>query len=631
MARMYPPLFDMPDAHAGARGEFLVYKELEKLPDDWTVIHDYWRFYVTGKGRYINYESDFIVLIPGRGFVVIEVKNWNRARVRDGQWEFVPRGRGAEEFCPMGAKASPLNQAYLAAKKLNDELCHVRRFSRWYSDAKYRNGKVEYHSLAILLNQTPDAVPDTTDALPADTDAVRENAVPLKHLYICGLRELQERLQEKIERLFTLRPHRPEAYIALDPQQIEQIVNYLLPSFYLEGDPQAFNRMMEEAAAPLQALLPMLEESTQGISVTGCAGSGKTWMAVREVQRLAEKFGAEKKILFLCYNAALAEHVRRLPSLSPYLSAGHVRVVTFPELCLQLTGVCFGEQWEAQNNWYRSLISAEDTAAVADVLAHISPGDKADFIFIDECQDFIEPWGRVVEALLNPGAKLYSFSDDNQNLFVQREKTYCPKTATRVRLTRNLRNSAEIARFSSAILPPQHRMQPIEVSGRRIEISKAAPDAAERARLVSFWLTRLLQGESGGERPQRYCSVRPHQIVVLSPYSPYKRESSGDAVSAKCSLPLAPRLTCRSASCPSSEALLKLWETDDSIIMGTTIRAFKGLEADYIILVDVDSPSMEDKAITRNDLYVACTRAKYGLIIIPKSVEGEEYARKLLG
>ena len=630
MAKMYPPLFETPDAHAGARGEFLVYKELEKLPDDWTVIHDYWRFYVTGKGRYVNYESDFIVLIPGRGYVVIEVKNWNRARVHNGQWEFVPRGRQTEEFCPMGHKASPLNQAYLAAKKLNDELCHVRRFSRWYSDAKYRNGKVEYHSLAILLNQTSDAVPDTTDELPADADAARENAVPLKHLYICGQQELQENLQEKIERLFTLRAHRPEAYIALDAQQIGQIVSYLLPSFYLKGDPVAFNRMMEEATAPLHALLPMLEESTQGIGVTGCAGSGKTWMAVREVQRLAETHGAEKKILFLCYNAALAEHVRRIDALRPYVANGCVRVATFPELCMQILGASFGDDWERQSLWYRGLISADDTAVIDDVLCHISPDDMVDYVFIDECQDFLADWGRVVAAIRKPDAKLYAFSDDNQNLFVQGAHAYSPQTATRVRLTRNLRNSSEIARFSSAILPPEHRMQPVDIPGRKVEICKAEPLVEERARLVSFWLTRLMQGEPGEGR-SRSCGVRPHQIVVLSPYSPYKRSDSPETVSSKCSLPLVPRLTCRSADCSTSEELLRRWEADENMVMGTTIRAFKGLESDYIILVDVDEPSSVEKALTRNDLYVACTRAKYGLIIIPKSEEGEAYTRRLLG
>ena len=48
-----------------------------------------------------------------------------------------------------------------------------------------------------------------------------------------------------------------------------------------------------------------------------------------------------------------------------------------------------------------------------------------------------------------------------------------------------------------------------------------------------------------------------------------------------------------------------------------------------MILTDVGEPG-EDRAQTKNDFYVACTRAKYGLVIIPKSDSGAAYARNLL-
>ena len=64
-------------------------------------------------------------------------------------------------------------------------------------------------------------------------------------------------------------------------------------------------------------------------------------------------------------------------------------------------------------------------------------------------------------------------------------------------------------------------------------------------------------------------------------------------------------------------------------MLGTTIKSFKGLESDYIILTDVDEPKDEDRNPLRsNDFYVACTRAKLGLYIIPKTLQGYEYAKK---
>ena len=75
--------------------------------------------------------------------------------------------------------------------------------------------------------------------------------------------------------------------------------------------------------------------------------------------------------------------------------------------------------------------------------------------------------------------------------------------------------------------------------------------------------------------------------------------------------------------------LLAQREKEENLIVGTSIRSIKGLESDYVILTDVDEPG-SDHAQSKNDFFVACTRAKFGLIIIPKSEEGEAYARSLL-
>ena len=62
-------------------------------------------------------------------------------------------------------------------------------------------------------------------------------------------------------------------------------------------------------------------------------------------------------------------------------------------------------------------------------------------------------------------------------------------------------------------------------------------------------------------------------------------------------------------------------------VLGETVRSFKGLEAPFVILTDVNFPK-ENSGFTPNDFYVACTRAKYGLYIVP-TVEGEKYIREL--
>lgn len=632
MARMYPANVEKAfPRNTGGWGEALVFTELEKLPADWVVICDLWRYYMDGRDEHVNYELDFIVLVPGRGYVVIEVKNWHRVEVRDGCWWFLGRnGR----MVSMDRKTSPLHQAYLGSKKLNSELCRVRRMAHWYTDAAHPYGKVEYHALAVLLNQLPENVLPIVSEVESDVkEARRTGSVPLEELYICGEQELRLHLQEKIERTFIARELAAErGFIPLTHEQIDQIVNYLLPSFHLKSDPNAYNRIMEDAIAPIRRLLPVLEESTGGISVSGCAGSGKTWMAVLEIARLTRR-EPSRRFLFLCFNLALAEHLRRLPELADTVASGQLTVTTFPALCREITGADFGNDWEAQLNWFRSLHTCDTPQMLTDLCSAITERHRYDYLFIDECQDFPAEWEPVIEALRAPGARLYVFSDDNQNLFVNKgRRPYQPDIPTRVRLVRNLRNSGDIARFSSAMLDAAHRMVPLEVPGLKVVVQPAVENPQERARTVSFWINRLIHGKRDEERrnvpeplQNNWLSALPHQIVVLSPYAPHKRDGR---VSAECTLPLVQAVTCRSAELSAEELLLR-WETDENIVMGTTIRSFKGLEADYVILTDVDSPDGDDMALNKNDFYVACTRARYGLIIIPRTLSGEQYARAL--
>jgi DNA helicase IV len=48
----------------------------------------------------------------------------------------------------------------------------------------------------------------------------------------------------------------------------------------------------------------------------------------------------------------------------------------------------------------------------------------------------------------------------------------------------------------------------------------------------------------------------------------------------------------------------------------STIKSFKGIEADCVIVIDADDPNRGNPAFTLEDLYVACTRAKARLAIL---------------
>ena len=66
---------------------------------------------------------------------------------------------------------------------------------------------------------------------------------------------------------------------------------------------------------------------------------------------------------------------------------------------------------------------------------------------------------------------------------------------------------------------------------------------------------------------------------------------------------------------PMTEDLAK-WRAGDAFLF-STIRSFKGLEADAVIMVDIPEPD-SISFFTRNDFYVAASRAKHMLTILAK-------------
>lgn len=69
---------------------------------------------------------------------------------------------------------------------------------------------------------------------------------------------------------------------------------------------------------------------------------------------------------------------------------------------------------------------------------------------------------------------------------------------------------------------------------------------------------------------------------------------------------------------------------DADRVLGDTTRKFKGLESPFVILADIPEPDTEesDYRFTRGDLYVAITRAKFALYIVP-TIKGKQFLNNL--
>ena len=550
------------------RGERLVYEAMAKLPQDWVIFHSCKEDY-REDGRYIHYEADFVLLIPERGIVVVEVKDWPQVRIVNGVWE--SRRHDADEW--KRHTHNPLEQANIALQKIMRSLtssgCLPKTPNRW----------PEHRHMAIL-----------TQAIPA---AENTGNIPFHSLYLCGTDALAE-LQQRIESLFILGQAE-----RMSARRVQKVADMLAPSVHFKLSISSYLQEMDMAAANLLELLPALYESKGGIRVEGGAGSGKTVIACAEAARLAAlaPHDGKQHVLMLCFNHAMADELLQHPQLAEQEDS--LLVSTFHDFCIRHILIPHGFGHLVNYTGQGDRLPDEAIRKITEllpVLAHF------DAIFVDEAQDFRSSWWQIIQALLAPGGKFYIFADKNQDLYDRYEQMLMLPTC--LHLSRNLRNARQIAGFSRSMLPPDEQDADIlPMTGAGVTITPAADTPEERAGLARHIIHSLLESDR---------KVKPRDIVVLSPW----RTSH-----ARCSLNLIPELA--TATADESPAQAAARRTDcrrpgATQIFSSTIKSFKGQEAAYIIVTDVIGLG-ESRGFDIKEFYTACTRARFGLYIIPTS------------
>lgn len=591
MARMFPAQV----SPLAQNGEKLVYQALSAMPEDWVVFHNVTEHYLRGD-HYVNYEADFVVLVPHRGFAVLEVKDWSHTRIVNGIWQ--SKGRfDTDQWISMGGKTSPLHQANIARDRLAKGLAGANIISNIPAR------QPEHRCLAVLTNSVPT---NFDEAANEDIRICRRNNLPLDSLYVCGEEALQpQQLQQRIEALFV---HRNKLGRFMTPAAVDAITDYLAPCVLFRLDLSNYLSTMEQAAGNLFDLLPMLHESTGGILVEGAAGTGKTVMATREMQRLALSLPEGKSVLMLCYNNNLSN---ALQDAVPQETGGaSVTVCSIHNLLIDHIIRPAGREDIIQYDGNAPYLTED---GIALILQEQLPLPAFDYIFVDEAQDFKDNWWKIIRSMLRPGGKFYLFADSNQDLY--HRSAYMPQLPTRLRLTTNLRNVHEIAAFSATVLPQRERPNILPISGARMLVAPGSDDAEMRAAYVSGFIQKI--------KSESDIAVRNSDIVVLSPW----RQSNE-----RCSFRHVEELDYAPGTESAAETRLRharCAAADATHILADTIKTFKGLEAPYIILTDIPDEH-ESKGFSMSDFYVACTRAKFGLYIVP-TLSGERMVARLQG
>ena len=346
--------------------------------------------------------------------------------------------------------------------------------------------------------------------------------------------------------------------------------------------PAMWGEVVREQAEMIQlteeqySLLDLLNRQHR-VAISGCAGSGKTMLAVEKATRLARQ---GFKVLLTCYNKNLASFLQRQVGKVPNLTISH-----FHRLCFDLARCAnlLPIQTQDKTAFYDYLLPEAAMEAVERL------NGQFDAIVVDEGQDFHEAWWLPLQGFLRHPDEgiLYIFYDNNQRIYQQSKsaESHFPVDTPPFTLTINCRNTRaihkQVTRFYNAELPTLAR-GPV---GRPIDV-KQYKSAEQFHAALSDTLTYLTKEEK----------VPPQEITILTPLSHKLSQlwaSSGFR----------------------GFRFSDEWSAEPNTIHCNTIHAFKGLESSVVILAETDQWRGSNKEIDPL-LYVACSRATNHLIVM---------------
>lgn len=564
MARMIPDVDPSQLAHGSEESVYIALRD--QLSDKFVVLHSYpWLRPWRGEGALAEGEVDFVIVHPEHGLLALEVKGGKSIR-HDGYRWFRDTKDGPREF------QDPFRQAQRNMHALLDIV-------KERSGGRVRKSDF-VHGYSVVFPHV-----DYEGQPPPHAD--RAIVISRRHL---------SSLEQAVMTAFRAwtgaqqRILRPEQYVTL-------LNDCLMPRF------RVFRPIGPDISATSDRLLELTETQAKvfeglylqdRVLVEGAAGSGKTFLALMRAVAFAR---GGMRTLFVCYNKELAAWIRRQvaedPTIAEYRSL--LTVTNFHALAADLAEMAeiefrpVGGGQPTQTFWDDEVPDLMEQAVLALDLA----GERSQFdaIVVDEAQDFaLGWWYALTQSLLEqPDGPLYAFIDPNQSL---RGEVQWPPVQfdTQFRLTVNCRNTRKIAFVSASVLKLEPNVFARSPAGTHPRIIRAATQRHQKG-LVLQELRKLFDRED----------VSPRQVAVIGPAA--KAKGSLADVGEVNGVPLV----------TSTDA----WRDGEGVLV-TTARSFKGLEADIVLLYDLGGFG---PLFRKEDLYVACTRAKVLLVAVVHGAE----------
>lgn len=569
MARMIPSVIS-PEIESNA--EKKIFRWFENAPDteDWIVLHS---LGILGHHKTIFGETDFLVLVPNHGLFVLEVKG-GRVKREEGIWAYTNRYGNTTR-----KSRGPFEQVRDAAFSIIDGLkSKLDRHHLYLADIFWGTGvmfpDIEYD--ATGLDEEQWQIFDSRDG-----NNVRDYLLRLAG----GSRKVWKE---------TYGPLNPEKLPSL--KDVRYIANLLRGDFdkaiLVGAQLRHADSSLTELTREQYRCLDQLEDNPRCF-IQGSAGTGKTLLAVKEVERSVVK--GENVALF-CYNKNLAEwlgfHFLKQPdNLRP------AYIGTFHKFMLDLLkkngiSVHVPENISLHPDFFNKQLPEKALSILE------NNSGVFDKIIIDESQDLIrQEYLLVLDSCLKKGLERGSwimFGDLMRQAIYEDDRTGGElmelieefTSFVRFKLTVNCRNTKPICEQMQMVTGLSEKQGLLsKIEGPPVEYITYSTDEEQEEKLVQL-LDRLKTNR-----------VESSEVTIISPS---KWENS-----------IVSRIM--------DHKIKEFRVEGNKQLSFCTVHSFKGLENSVIILTDIET--FQDARI----MYVAYSRARTGLFVLLTKKANREY------
>ena len=575
MARMIPAIDPTSIENRGEQAFYVAIRD--HTPRSWTCRYN-WHYSVHSGRRVTTGEIDFVLAVPNHGVMVFETKGFYGYECHHGVWY------NLDQF---GGKVSertenPFEQADKNKHNLAKFLCDgVLKIDKQRFPGIYGHAVVYPRAIrksALPASQSPLVLLAAADVRPENLErSILEAFRSWGDVGTQGAQFVSTWMQKVVAAFEDNVKARPA--VSGDVDDETDLIDIMTERQY-----EVF-----EAA-----------KSNRRLLVSGEAGSGKTVIGCRIAEELARD---GKKVLFLCFNRMLAEWLR--------LTAGFpngVQAQSFHVLCRNMVieaanenrrrlGDAQGLEWnpgvdsDGHQQWFKQVAPN----LLCDAIDVLGEKGKFDAIIVDEAHDFASEWWLPVEMLLHDAkeSQWYVFHDPEQAR-VYGQGVTLPDIAVNIELKANCRNTRRIAGYCGKVIDRVSKTRDGAPDGELPVLGAASNQVDLRrqhaAKVVSQWLA---------------SGISPDRIAILSPWNEENPKSVLNGLK-----------DVGTISVQMGERFIQAW-IDGKAVFGCTIKAFKGLEADCIVICDV--PECGTPGFSAADMYVAASRAKARLHFIPET------------